>query len=167
MKNNPALCTASNFCAINCNAFFDGKTLPQDAGDFVAGWVKQVSEAAGGKTTIVTESGWPTQGDTNDLAMPSPENQALAMASLKKAFNGGTDIILFNSYVSSFLSLSRRHSLHRAPKECRFTKEAPTIHHSLDQSCRSSKPADFNPSTRTMLGKRTRRVPSTRKNTGE
>ena len=51
MKNNIELCTASDFCAINCHAFFDGNTLPEDAGQFVQNWVKQISEAAGGKST--------------------------------------------------------------------------------------------------------------------
>ena len=54
MKNNIEICAASDFCAINCHAFFDGNTLPEDAGEFVQNWVKQISEAAGGKTTIVT-----------------------------------------------------------------------------------------------------------------
>ena len=62
MKNNPELCTASDYCAINCHAFFDGKTPAEKAGPFVANWVKMVSEAAGGKTTVVTETGWPSQG---------------------------------------------------------------------------------------------------------
>lgn len=43
MKNNPSLCTASDFCAINCHAFFDGNVLPDGAGDFVKNWAQQVS----------------------------------------------------------------------------------------------------------------------------
>ncbi|CAD6594249.1 MAG: hypothetical protein ASARMPREDX12_008500 [Alectoria sarmentosa] len=98
MRNNIELCTASDFCAINCHAFFDGNTLPEDSGQFVQNWVKQISEAAGGKTTIVTESGWPHQGDPNNKAIPSPENQAAAIASLKAAFSGGSNLVLYNSY---------------------------------------------------------------------
>ncbi|CAF9943142.1 MAG: hypothetical protein ALECFALPRED_010696 [Alectoria fallacina] len=98
MRNNIELCTASDFCAINCHAFFDGNTLPEDSGQFVQNWVKQISEAAGGKITIVTESGWPHQGDTNNKAIPSPENQAAAIASLKEAFSGGSNLVLYNSY---------------------------------------------------------------------
>ena len=59
MKNNIEICAASDFCAINCHAFFDGNTLPEDAGEFVQNWVKQISEAAGGKTTIVTGTCFP------------------------------------------------------------------------------------------------------------
>lgn len=98
MKNNIELCTASDFCAINCHAFFDGNTLPEDAGQFVMNWVKQISEAAGGKTTMVSESGWPHQGDPNNKAIPSPENQATALASLKAAFGGGLNLVLYNSF---------------------------------------------------------------------
>lgn len=98
MKNNIELCTASDFCAINCHAFFDGNTLPEDSGQFVQNWVKQISEAAGGKTTIVTESGWPHQGDPNNKAIPSPQNQAAAITSLKAAFGGGSNLVVYNSY---------------------------------------------------------------------
>ena len=62
MKNNIEICAASDFCAINCHAFFDGNTLPEDAGEFVQNWVKQISEAAGGKTTIVTGTCFPSSG---------------------------------------------------------------------------------------------------------
>ena len=73
MRNNIELCTASDFCAINCHAFFDGNTLPEDSGQFVQNWVKQISEAAGGKITIVTESGWPHQGSYISESFPTWE----------------------------------------------------------------------------------------------
>lgn len=98
MKNNIGLCTASNFCAINCHAFFDGNTLPSGAGEFVKNWAQQISEAAGGKTTVVTESGWPTRGDPNNQAVPSQENHQTAIASLKSAFGGGTNLVLYGMY---------------------------------------------------------------------
>lgn len=65
MKAHPELCKASDFCAINCHAFFDGNTLPAGAGDFVKGWAKQVSDAAGGKQVVITESGWPHTGSVS------------------------------------------------------------------------------------------------------
>ena len=98
MKNNPALCTASDFCAINCHAFFDGNVLPEGAGDFVKNWAQQVSEAAGGKTVIVSESGWPTQGGTNNKAVASQEAHTAAISSLKSAFGGGTNLVLYGMY---------------------------------------------------------------------
>ena len=98
MKNNPTLCTASDFCAINCHAFFDGNVLPEGAGDFVKKWAQQVSDAADGKTVIVSESGWPTQGGSNNKAVASQEAHAAAISSLKSAFGGGTNIVLYGMY---------------------------------------------------------------------
>lgn len=96
MKANPELCTASDFCAINCHAFFDGNVLPENAGAFVQKWAQDVSKAADGKTVVITETGWPTQGDTNNKAVPSKENQAAAMKSIKSSFS--SNAILFNAY---------------------------------------------------------------------
>ncbi|KAL9102283.1 MAG: hypothetical protein Q9163_002552 [Psora crenata] len=96
MKENPQLCQASDFCAINCHAFFDGEVLPEDAGPYVADWARQVSEAAGGKATVVTESGWPTQGNPNKKAVPSKENHQQALWSLKRTFSD--NLVLFGLY---------------------------------------------------------------------
>jgi len=98
MKNNPTLCTASDFCAINCHAFFDGNVLAEGAGDFVKDWAQQVSKAAGGKPVVVTESGWPTQGGSNNKAVASQEAHSAAISSLKAAFGGGTNLILYGMY---------------------------------------------------------------------
>ena len=47
----------------------------------------------------MTESGWPTQGGTNNKAVPSQENHAAAISSLKAAFGGGgTNLILYGMY---------------------------------------------------------------------
>lgn len=96
MKDNPALCTASDFCAINCHAFFDGNVLPDGAGAFVQKWAKDVSDAAGGKTVVVSESGWPTQGSNNNKAVPSKENHAAAITSLRLTF--GSNLVLYSAY---------------------------------------------------------------------
>lgn len=96
MHANPELCDASDFCAINCHAFFDGNVLADAAGDFVQQWADMVSEAANGKTVIVTESGWPSQGDTNNKAVPSKENQAAAIDSIRLKL--GKNVILYNAF---------------------------------------------------------------------
>ena len=96
MKANPELCHASDFCAINCHAFFDGKTSAEKSGEFVLNWAKEVSEASGGKTTVITETGWPSQGQTNGMAVPSLENQQAAIASIKQSFP--KNAILYSSY---------------------------------------------------------------------
>ena len=99
MKNNIELCTASDFCAINCHAFFDGSTPASGAGAFVKNWAEQISQLAGGKKTIITESGWPTQGDPNGVAVPSQEEHGVAIQSLKSSFGGGgEDLVLYGMY---------------------------------------------------------------------
>ena len=93
---NPALCDASDYVAANCHAFFDGGVTAENAGKFVLGQAQRVSAACGGKNTMITESGWPSQGSTNGKAVPSPENQAAAITSLKKAF--ASNIVIFTAF---------------------------------------------------------------------
>lgn len=96
MKANPELCHASDFCAINCHAFFDGNVVAEGAGDFVQQWVDMIAEAANGKTVIVTESGWPSQGEANNKAVPSKENQQAAIDSIRLKL--GQNVILYNAF---------------------------------------------------------------------
>ena len=96
MKANPELCHASDFCAINCHAFFDGKTPADEAGQFVLKWAQDVSKAAGGKTVVITETGWPSKGETNGMAVPSQKNQQAALESIKQTFS--KNAILYSSY---------------------------------------------------------------------
>ena len=98
MAAHPELCQASDFCAINCHAFFDGNTLPQDAGKFVSDWASKISKLAGsGKKTVVTESGWPTRGGSNGVAIAGQSEHDTAIASLKQAFSGG-DLLLYSAF---------------------------------------------------------------------
>lgn len=96
MQANPELCHASDFCAINCHAFFDGNVLPDGAGDFVQQWADLISSAANGKTVIVTETGWPSQGEANNKAIPSKENQAAAIESIQLKL--GQNVIVYNAF---------------------------------------------------------------------
>ncbi|KAK5135179.1 hypothetical protein LTR08_005566 [Meristemomyces frigidus] len=96
MIANPELCEASDYAAANCHAFFDGGVAAEDAGKFVLGQAQRVSQACGGKDTMITESGWPSQGDTNGMAVPSSENQINAINSLRAAFS--SNIVLFSAF---------------------------------------------------------------------
>ncbi|KAL8702770.1 MAG: hypothetical protein Q9201_004046 [Fulgogasparrea decipioides] len=95
MANHPEICKASDFCAINCHAFFDGKTPAENSGEFVKGWVDKIGQATG-KTVVVTETGWPTQGDTNGVAVPSQDNHLAALQSIKGALS--TNVIFYSAY---------------------------------------------------------------------
>ncbi|KAK4556305.1 Cell surface mannoprotein mp65 [Recurvomyces mirabilis] len=93
---NPQLCQASDYAAANCHAFFDGGVTAQDAGKFVLGQAQRVSQACGGKDTMITETGWPSGGQANKLAVPSLENQAAAIASIQSAFSN--NVVLFSAF---------------------------------------------------------------------
>ena len=96
LQANPSLGKASDFIAMNCHAFFDGNVLPGDAGKFVANWVQKISQAAGGKRCVVTESGWPTQGTANKKANPGKSEHQAAIQSLKGSLS--KDLILYTLY---------------------------------------------------------------------
>lgn len=96
MTDNPAICQASDVVMVNCHAFFDPNTQAQNAGPFVKGQVANVQQACNNKRVVVTESGWPHQGDTNGQAVPSPANQQAALDSLRQNFSD--DLFFFNAF---------------------------------------------------------------------
>lgn len=99
MRNNPGLCEASSYAACNIHAFFNKDVSAADAGKFVAQEAKLVAEACKGKRVVVTETGWPSGGNPNGAAVPSPENQQAAIESLKQAFSENpANIIYFSAF---------------------------------------------------------------------
>lgn len=99
LLKHPELCKASDYCAANCHAFFDATEHPQDAGPYAIGQAHSVSQAAGGKHTMITESGWPHAGQSNGAAVPSLENQRIAVESLRKSFaHRSDDLVLFTAF---------------------------------------------------------------------
>ena len=101
MQDHIELCAASDFCAINCHAFFDGNVEAKDAGQFVAKWVQKISQLAGGKKTVVAESGWPSGGGQNKAAIPAKNNQAVAIGSLKAALPA--NLVLYSAFDNLWL----------------------------------------------------------------
>ena len=91
MIDNPALCEASDYPAVNLHAFFDGNVEASGAGQFVLEQSERVKKACGGKDPTITESGWPHNGETNGKAVPSRENQQVAIKSLRDAFKDKPD----------------------------------------------------------------------------
>lgn len=99
LLKHPELCIASDYCAANCHAFFDASQHPYNAGPYVLEQAHAVSAAAGGKRTIITESGWPHAGQSNGAAVPSPENQRVAIDSIRRSFaHREDDLVLFTAY---------------------------------------------------------------------
>lgn len=93
---NPELCQNSDYAAVNAHAFFDGGVTAANAGPWVLEQMQRVSEACGGKTTWITETGWPTQGETNGDAIPGESEQAAALASIRSSLS--SNVIFFNAF---------------------------------------------------------------------
>ncbi|KAK3376611.1 glycoside hydrolase superfamily [Lasiosphaeria ovina] len=102
VQRHPELCDASDYCAVNIHAFFDAHTPADQAGRFVARQVANLREVVADPTQriVVTESGWPWQGNANGLAVPGADNQRQAVASLVADYGdlnpGG--LILFTAF---------------------------------------------------------------------
>ena len=95
--NNPGLCEFSDYMAVNAHAFFDGYVEAADSGAWVLLQIQRVWSACGGKKEVfITETGWPSKGDSNNKAVPSEANQAAAISSIKSS--AGDSCILFNAF---------------------------------------------------------------------
>ncbi|CCD26822.1 putative family 17 glucosidase NDAI_0I02540 [Naumovozyma dairenensis CBS 421] len=95
--NNPELCNYSDYMAVNAHAYFDQNTAAADSGTWLLNQIQRVWTACDGKKDVViTESGWPTKGETYGLAVPSTENQEAAISSIKNSC--GSSTFLFNAY---------------------------------------------------------------------
>lgn len=94
--DNPGVCTTSDVVMVNIHAWFDPNTKAADAGKFVKSEIARVKKACGGKHVVVTESGWPHQGDNHDQAVASPEAQKAAISSIRAEFS--SDLFLFNAF---------------------------------------------------------------------
>jgi exo-beta-1,3-glucanase (GH17 family) len=100
MMDNPAICGAADVVMVNIHAFFDRNTKAQDAGTFVKSQVERVKSACDNKRVVVTESGWPREGNANGAAIPSPDNQRIALESIRSNFN--SDMFLFSAFDSGW-----------------------------------------------------------------
>lgn len=98
--NNPDLCQYSDYMAVNAHAYFDENTAAADAGTWVLQQIQRVWTACGGdKDVVITESGWPTQGQTYGKAVPSKSNQEAAISSIKSSCGDSTFLFTaFNDY---------------------------------------------------------------------
>ncbi|KAF2827295.1 glycoside hydrolase [Ophiobolus disseminans] len=99
---NPSICDASDVAMVNCHAFFDSDVIAENAGKFVRSEIDRVKQACNNKRVVVTESGWPHQGDPNGKAFPNPENQRLALESIRAEFSN--DMFLHNAFDATWKS---------------------------------------------------------------
>lgn len=98
---NPALCDESDYCAVNSHPFFDSLTEAGNAGNFLITQMANLKSKLRdqSKPIVICETGWPSKGDANGRAVPSPENQRKAISSIRSAFTGKeSSLVLFNPW---------------------------------------------------------------------
>lgn len=99
--SHPSLCDNSDYCAVNSHPFFDPNTAASQAGTFLTTQLGNLKNVLANKaqSIVITETGWPSQGNANGAAVPSPANQATAIAAIKSAFaSNPAGLVLFNPY---------------------------------------------------------------------
>jgi len=89
-----AWCDVVDVVAANLYAFFNPNTKAEDAGDFIQAQINDLSTVCPGKDVYVMESGWPSAGECNGAACPSPENQAIAIKGIQQAV--GAKVVFFS-----------------------------------------------------------------------
>lgn len=93
--NNPVLCGVGDYTAANAHAFYDKYVTAEGAG----AWVKDIHlklVQKCGRKTIITESGWPSQGIANNRAVPGHYQQQVAIKSI--VAECGKDVFLFSAF---------------------------------------------------------------------
>ena len=98
--NNPVLCDADRV-TVNAHAFFDGNVQAGNAGNFIRDTVlpnirKVCAKYSAVKNIVITESGWPSRGNSLGAAVPSVGNEAAAIKSLNCA-SKSTKIFAFEA----------------------------------------------------------------------
>ncbi|KAI4734361.1 glycoside hydrolase [Aureobasidium sp. EXF-12298] len=96
VANADKLCDVSDYVAVNAHPFFDGNVAAENSGEWLLNSIQEVSSACNGKPTWITETGWPTQGSTNNKAVPSVQNQKAALSSMKSAVT--SNVIWFTAF---------------------------------------------------------------------
>ncbi|OLL22823.1 Cell surface mannoprotein MP65 [Neolecta irregularis DAH-3] len=103
LKAHVELCYASDYVAANIHPFFDGQVYPENSGEWVRNQVNDLAAACNNWNVLVTETGWPTAGNTVGVSVPSIQNQETALRSISRTLNNG------------FVSFSAFNDLWKAP----------------------------------------------------
>lgn len=80
-ENSEQLCKVCDIVGGNIHPFFNSKVSPKDAGKFISGQIDILHKLCD-KDVVNLETGWPSGGDPNGLAIPGVLNQATALTSI-------------------------------------------------------------------------------------
>lgn len=94
-KNAAALGGVIDVVGANLYAFFNAQISADKAGKFIQDQINILNGLFSGKPIYVLESGWPHGGNANGAAVPSPENQAIALKGIQSAVGAQ---VVFLSY---------------------------------------------------------------------
>jgi exo-beta-1,3-glucanase (GH17 family) len=95
----PNLCTDTDgidYVGLNVHPYFDANTAPADAGNFVLSQIEIAQRTCNNRNVQITETGYPSAGNTNGKAVPTKDNQATAIKSILSATNN--NCVLFTLY---------------------------------------------------------------------
>jgi exo-beta-1,3-glucanase (GH17 family) len=102
---NPQLCSeaAGDYIAANIHPFFNPLIIAHFAGKYVKSQVHALQQCSASQSrkrsvhrVVVTETGWPTSGWPNGLAIPSKGQQFSAIKSIKRELSN--DVYLFSAF---------------------------------------------------------------------
>jgi exo-beta-1,3-glucanase (GH17 family) len=102
---NPQLCSeaAGDYIAANIHPFFNPGTMSWNAGKYVKSQVRALQECSARHSrkrsehrVVVAETGWPTNGWPNGLAIPGRSQQFAAIKSIRRELPD--DVYLFSAF---------------------------------------------------------------------
>lgn len=89
-----ALCSAIDVVGANLHPYFNKEVTPLKAGSFVKSQMELASQVCNGKEVVVLETGWPSGGSSNGLAIAGVVEQFTAVSSIVKEV--GDKVVLFS-----------------------------------------------------------------------
>ncbi|KAF5092458.1 hypothetical protein D0Z00_004579 [Geotrichum galactomycetum] len=99
-SNDPELCTASDgidIVGINAHPYFNAAGSASDSGNFIKAQISFIQSICGSNVNIrITETGYPSAGNTNGNQVPSKENQIIALKQIMDVTNNKA--VMFTMY---------------------------------------------------------------------
>ncbi|WEJ95703.1 cell wall protein [Yamadazyma tenuis] len=99
--SNSQLCDSDSpidFVSINPHSYFNADIDASQAGEFVANQLSLVESSCPKLSVKITETGYPSQGDTNGLNVPSKSNQEIALKSILAKTGDITILTTYNDF---------------------------------------------------------------------
>lgn len=96
----PDLCTDTDgvdFVSLNAHPYFDTSASADTAGDFILSQISSLQSTCNGRDVYISETGYPSAGNSNGGNVPSVSNQKVAISKLMSALKGkGAFFTCFN-----------------------------------------------------------------------